>query len=59
MFKWSFGDINNKNNLAKKREILLLIALKCPHFKIDHLIDNIDDLIELIQKDTPISKLML
>ena len=39
--------------------MLLKIALKCPQFKIDHIIDNIEDIIELVGKDTPISKQIL
>ena len=37
----------------------MLIAKKCPEFKINHIVDCIEDLILLVKKDTPISKEIL
>lgn len=42
-----------------QRELLLKIALKCPDFNINHCLDNIENLVELVYKDTPISREIL
>lgn len=56
IFKWSYQNESTKDNMQRKRELLLRIALKCNEFQIDHIIDCTEDLIELVEKDTPISR---
>ena len=56
IIKWSF---KNKNIFQSKREYFLNIALCCPDFSLSHCLTDLDDIIELIENDTPISKEVL
>lgn len=55
IFKWTYRRLNDGKDMSSRRDMILEIALKQPEFQLDHIIDSIDDLMEVVEKETPIT----